>query len=498
MAATPIPSCPQTVAGLVELRARTHPHSEALVDATRTLTFAEVDHETALVAARLTADGFQTGDRVAMSGPNSVALMLGFLAAMRLGLLWVGISRAYTDRERNELLGDCAARLFAVDISGSPDAGLATVVAANWPEIDPFAPAVIAYTSGTTGVPKGVVHSQRNLVLPGVVARFRNEGGGRNGVYLPLTSVNLQCLGPIYSLVNATTCIAIAVTNSRDVAAAIQHHGVERIAISAATVIDFVSDDAITPTQLATLTEIAVGGSTSPEWLFDAYTHKFGQRLVTGYGLTEGPTSVTRTDPTASRLPGSNGRPLPHLAVEICDDNGAILPPGGIGEVCVRGAVDGPFANVYTPMLGYWNLPEMSAKTIRHGRTHTGDIGWLDESGALHIEDRRVDLIVRGGTNVYPAEIERILNADLRIAASAVIGKFDERLGQVPVAFIVSHPDTTIAHDDVMTICSENLARFKWPAEIRFVDQLPRNAMGKVLRTQLRQLLDEEHPNGRR
>ncbi len=487
--ANPIPDTPQTVAALVEWRATTHPDIEALVDSSQTLTFAELAAQTASVAAGLRANGFNYGDRVAVSGPNSVDLIMGFLAAMRLGLVWVGISRAYTDRERNELMADCDARPFAV---------AATPFEAQdaWPEIDPFAPAVIAYTSGTTGVPKGVVHSQRNLVLPAVVARHRGDGGGRNGVYLPLTSVNMQCLGPISSLVNATTCIAIDVTKSSEVAAAIEKFGVERIAVSAATVIDFVTDDRITRSQLATLTDLIVGGSATPEWLFDAYTHKFGQCLVAGYGLTEGPTSITRTDPSRPRHPGSAGAALPHLVIDICNEGGAAVPPGTVGEICVRTATDGPFADVYTPMLSYWNRSQASAETLRNGRIHTGDIGWLDDHNELHIEDRRVDLIVRGGTNVYPAEVERILDADPRILASAVVGRADVRLGQVPIAFVSAQPGAVLTKDDVLEICQGNLAKFKWPVEVRFVDQLPRNAMGKILRTELRKQLDQETHDG--
>ena len=416
-----------------------------------------------------------------MSMPNDVDIVLGFLTAMRLGLTWVGISRAYTGRERQTLLADCGARMYEPQPLDEP---------VEFPDIDPVAPAVIAYTSGTTGVPKGATHSQRNLVVPGLMARERDDGHGTHGIYLPFTSVNLMCLGPINSLVNATTCVAIGSSQALDVANAIRDHAIMRLSASAATVIDFVNDDRITPSHFTSLERLGVGGSATPEWLFAAYETKFGRPFGTGYGLTEGPTTVTRTEIGAPRNPGSAGGPLEHLVIEIRDANTNLLATGDVGEVCLRPATHGLYADIYTPMLGYWQRPDATAQALRNGRLHTGDIGWLDAQGELHIEDRRVDLIVRGGTNIYPAEIERLLNDDPRILASAVIAKADERLGHVPVAFIQAADGADIDASAVLALCTENLAKFKVPVEVRFVDEFPRNSMGKILRTELRSRLE--------
>ena len=167
------------------------------------------------------------------------------------------------------------------------------------------------------------------------------------------------------------------------------------------------------------------------------YRERFGREVTIGYGLTEAPTAVTMTDPgRPRRSPESAGRALPHVRLVIVDERDEPAPAGTVGEICVAPAVDGPFAGVYTPMLGYWGQPDASADALRGGMLHTGDLGELDADGELYVRDRRNDLIIRGGANVYPAEVERVLHEDARVAACAVVGVPDERLGERVVAFV--------------------------------------------------------------
>jgi long-chain acyl-CoA synthetase len=168
------------------------------------------------------------------------------------------------------------------------------------------------------------------------------------------------------------------------------------------------------------------------------------------------------------------------------------VPVGDDGEICLRAAAEGPFANVYTPMLGYWNQVAIalgSDEPSTDSWMRTGDVGRLDSSGELFVLDRRVDLIVRGGSNVYPAEVERVLLADERVAHCAVVAQPDERLGQLPVAFIELRVGMSMSAAEARSICDSSLARYKVPVDFRFSATLPRNSMGKILRSELRATL---------
>jgi len=217
------------------------------------------------------------------------------------------------------------------------------------------------------------------------------------------------------------------------------------------------------------------------------YEERFGRRVGTGYGLTEAPTSVTAEDPNDAPVPGTCGKALPQVEIHILDDDGTELPAGEVGEVCVGPATAGEHADLYRPMLGYWNRPEESAAALSGGLLHTGDVGVLDADGNLFIKDRKHDLIIRGGANVYPAEVERVLHDDARVAACAVIGQPDERLGERVVAFVEPMPGATVTEAELVEHCRANLARYKVPDRVTFVDGFERTPMGKIRKTVLRE-----------
>jgi acyl-CoA synthetase (AMP-forming)/AMP-acid ligase II len=189
---------------------------------------------------------------------------------------------------------------------------------------------------------------------------------------------------------------------------------------------------------------------------------------------------------------GASGRALPHLEITIRDGEGRILPNGEVGEVCFGPVSVGPWANVYTPPLGYWRDAEKTAALLRGGVVHSGDHGSLDENGWLSIADRSSELILRGGSNVYPAEIERILHSHDGVADCAIVGKPDMRMGMLTVACIqranLDH-DVTKLQEELRALCAEKLVRYKMPDEWRFMDELPRNAMGKVIKPRLREIV---------
>ena len=179
------------------------------------------------------------------------------------------------------------------------------------------------------------------------------------------------------------------------------------------------------------------------------------------------------------------GNALPQYALEIRGERGELLAPGEVGEICVLGAEHGPFAGVYTPMLGYWNKPEATREALREGRYHTGDLGTLDENGQLFVMGRKKELIIRGGANVYPAEVERVIHEHPGVAAAAVVGVPDPRLGERVVAFVELSPGASFDEAALRTRLESQLARYKQPSEVHVVKSMPRNAMGKIVKSQL-------------
>jgi len=447
--------------------------------------------------------------------------VVGFLACMRLGAIWLGVSLALAPPEKTYLLRDAEVGVLIAEpavvdaltsreldqpdlpdlrhvVTCDPAGGerdewqalLDAVGSAERPtiDVDPFAPAAIAYTSGTTGFPKGAVHSQHNLLLPGAVARARAQPDAdtRVGVLLPLTILNLVALGPLVAFQGGATCVTIDRIDPVGLAAWIRDERVTACSTVPAILHGLLSHPDVTEADLATLTVPGVGGADCPDAFKDLYRARYGAEVTVGYGLTEAPTAVTMTDPREPPVPGTAGRALPHVRVLALDDDGREVAPGAVGELCVAPRLEGEWAGVYTPMLGYWNRPEATAEALRGGVLHTGDLGCVDESGEVFVKDRRHDLIIRGGANVYPAEVERVLHDDPRVAACAVVGKPDERLGERVVAFVEPTAGAAVTPDDLADRCRTQLAAYKVPEEWHVVDAMPRNAMNKILKNELR------------
>jgi O-succinylbenzoic acid--CoA ligase len=225
---------------------------------------------------------------------------------------------------------------------------------------------------------------------------------------------------------------------------------------------------------------VLLGGGPAPEPLLRRCAH-LGVPVVQTYGLTEAASQIATLAPEdALRKLGSAGKPLFGTELRIEGPGGVTLASGGDGEIVVRGPTVTP---------GYFNRPEATAQAIRDGWLHTGDIGYLDAEGYLYVLDRRDDLIVSGGENVYPAEIEAVLQSHPDVLEAGVWGAPDERWGQVPVAAAVLHPGAVVTPESLLAHCRERLAAYKTPARIELRDELPRNAAGKLLRNRLREVL---------
>ncbi|MDO8390373.1 MAG: AMP-binding protein [Actinomycetota bacterium] len=509
-----IPHVPRSVAELVDHAATTYGTRCALTDRRAAYTYAELRDAVDRAAATLHAAGVGPLDRVASSLPNVSDVVVGFLACMRLGAIWVGINTHLAPPEKAFLLHDSGASLLiaTADIVAAlhTSAGVAAItvdIAApgSWwraadpaarpvVPVDPFAPAAIAYTSGTTGTPKGVVHSQHNMLLPGAVMTRREPAALVQGVCLPLTILNMQVLSTVQTLLSGGTVVPMDRIDAVGVAAWVAEFGVQRMYSTPPTVYDLLTRPDIDPASIASLTHLGVGGAKCPEGLRERYRERFGTDFGFGYGLTEAPTSVTGGAAAAAIGPvGSSGAAHEQVEVTIRDADGVPVPDGGEGEICVGPSRTGHFAGCYSTMLGYWNRPEATAAALRGGVLHTGDVGRFDADGNLWVLDRRSDLIIRGGANVYPAEVERAVEGLASVAEVAVVGRDHPRLGEEVVGFVLpaaGEAGASISHAELSAQCAAQLARYKSPVEWYVVQQFPRNAMGKVVKPVLRAWLE--------
>jgi len=514
------PYGPRDVATVLDEVLARAPDSPALIDRHVRLSYRDLDARVNAAAAAMSALGVRPASRVAGSSINDSELVVAFLATQRLGAIWVGINRAYAAPEKRHLIEDSGATLFLCDAATATDAqqwdivrdGLTKVetiipgdASCHWrrtvdlhagasrPQvvIDPAAPAAIAYTSGTTGFPKGVVHSQHNMIVTALISsEYSGDGQPETvrGTALPMTILNVMILGPVTAFATGASHVNLDRIDAVGVAEWIAAERINNINLVPTIVHDLLTRDDIDPADLDSVKWLVVGGSTVPKSLPELYRARFGKRMTVGYGLTEGPNGVAKTTEHSPDMAGVIGRPLPHLALAILDESGAEVPRGTVGEIAIRPTDQGPWASVYTPTLGYWRNAAATAKLLRGGWVHTGDIGLQDEDGEFHIRERGSDLILRGGANVYPAEVERVLRQHPQVRDCAVLGKPDERLGQAVVAFIEPsrlEDDGTSLTGELQALCEQNIARFKIPAEWFIVKTMPRNAMGKIVKGKL-------------
>jgi long-chain acyl-CoA synthetase len=494
---------PPSIAAALDAPLAARPHARAVEAASGAWTYAELDDRARRAAGALWALGVRPGDRVAACLPNDLDIVAAFHGAQRIGAVWAGIGEALAPGEQEELHGICGpAAVLAgprcrLDAPGRVDPDrwarlMAEAEPAPDVPLDIDAPAGIAFTSGTSGRPKAVVHSQRNLLLPAAVL-VATRGWGpelRKGDGFPLTILNLMVLSTLLAARAGGCSVIMDRRDAAGLAGWISGRDVTVWNGAPAQLYDLARRPDL---DLGPLQEAWSGGGDTSDALRESFAGTHGLVPRATYGLTEAPTVVSIDPPGEERRPRASGRVLPHLDVAAYDDEGRRLPAGEPGELRLSGARTGPWAGAWTPLLGYWE--DGRVRPPDPGPVPTGDIGTVDGDGWLTVLDRKKLVIVRGGANVYPLEVERVLLAHPGVANAAVCGVPDERLGQ-RVAAVVESAGARLDVAALTEACRRELAPYKVPEIWTRVDALPVNAMGKVQRAGLADLVRRQAPGG--
>ncbi|MFI2228405.1 class I adenylate-forming enzyme family protein [Nocardia testacea] len=494
------PVIPASIAEVLEPTLAAHPDTVAIEAASGCWTYRELDAQARAAAGALWSLGVRPGDRVAACLPNDLQIVAAFHGAQRIGAIWAGIGEALAPAEQRYLHDlieprvvlagprctlDTPARIDPGHWADAPNSPSAPAITH-----DPDAPAAIAFTSGTSGRPKAVVHSQRNLLLPGAVL-VATRGWGpelRKGDSFPLTILNLMVLS---TLLTAQAGGCAVIMDRRDVAGVAEWIATRKVTVWNGAPAQLYDLAARTELDLSSLQEVWSGGSDTPDPLRAAFAEAHGPVPRVTYGLTEAPTVVAIDPPGAQWRPGTSGRVLPHYDVAAYDDDGNRLPPGELGELRLAGRTAGPWAGRWRPMLGHWAGGRI--QPAPDGPIATGDIGTVDADGWLTVLDRKKMVIIRGGANIYPLEVERVLATHPSVGRAAVCGVPHERLGQ-QVAAVIETNGGPVDFAVLAEHCRGELAGYKVPEVWAAVDALPLNAMGKVVRTELAGLLTHRDP----
>jgi len=493
--------------------ARSHPRKAALLFDGGSVSYAELDAASDRLAAGLLAHGLRPGDPVALQLPNMPQFVVAYFGILKAGCVVVPVNVLFKAAEVGYVLGDSGARMFITwsgvaeeAAKGAADAGVSEVFVLNTPgqpaarvgrrfeqlletpvlgqpplhQTDPGDTAVIVYTAGTTGRPKGAELSHFQLFMnadtPGRLFGIRDDDVVI--VVLPLFHVfGLSSILDVCVRFSATMSLVPRFEPGK-VLEVIQRDRVtvfEGVPTMYIALLNHPDRDRYDTSSL----RVGVsGGAPIPAEVIDEVERTFGIVVLEGYGLSETASTTTFNVSAEERRIYSVGKPIYGVEVEVWDAQGEALPPGRehVGELVVRGV------NV---MRGYHGDPTATAEAMTGGWFHTGDLGYVDEDGFFFVIDRKKEMIIRGGENVYPREVEDVLYTHPAVAEAAVIGVPDDRLGQEVTAVVALRPGRHADEAELIAYVRERVASYKYPRSVEFRAHLPMNATGKILKREL-------------
>ena len=475
------------------------------------MTYAELDDLSDRVAVALTDLGVRSGERIGLQLPNIASFLVAYFGILKAGAVVVPLNVLLKTQELAFQLGNSSARALITwsgvlehATAGAAQAGVgdvfvvgeipATVHARSFDDLLAASPsprpmavtqaddtAVIVYTSGTTGRPKGaeLTHFQlyMNADIPGRLFGIRSDDvvlAALPFFHVFGLSSTLDCavrFGATLSLIPRFTPDVVLTAIARDRATVFV--GVPTMFVSLLT------HPALDRYDVSSLRIAVSGGAAIPAPILDAFETRFGLIVLEGYGMTETASSTTSNTSAEDRRPYSVGRPIWGTECQIRDDKDRRLPPGvdHIGEIVTRG---------FHTMKGYLDDPEATARAFAGGWLHTGDLGYVDEDGFFFVVGRKKELIIRGGYNVYPREVEEVLYSHPAVAEAAVVGIPDPRLGEEVLAFVALEPGAQTTEDELIAYCRERLAAYKYPRVIELRPDLPKSGTGKILKLELK------------
>jgi long-chain acyl-CoA synthetase len=476
-------------ASLPDRRADLDPNGPAVSDARVSLTNAAFLQRVRAASSHMNRLGIGPGDVVALKLKNRVEFVVLLFAAWRLGATVTPVNPSLTDGEVVRQLDSSGARLLVVEDGEAGEAGVTTLAVGDLPTqpvgaeqppvLESSALALLIYTSGTTGIPKGVMLDHANIDAMADMGRLALQVGqaDRCLLILPLFHVNGIVVSVLIPLLAGGS---VVIADRFDPLTYFEVIENQRPTFFSAVPTIYTMLAAL-PADVAPDTSsvrfAVCGAAPAPAELLTRFESRYGFPLIEGYGLSEGTCASTINPVAGPRRAGTVGIAFPGQQIRIIDESGVEVATGVDGEVTIAGP------NV---MRGYLGRPDETARVIVDGWLHTGDIGHLDADGYLTLVGRSKDMIIRGGENIYPKEIEDVLSSDASVLEVAVIGVPDEKWGEVVAAYVQPRSGLTVDPQALHALCARKLAGYKRPTSITVVDAIPKNAVGKTDKAPLR------------
>ncbi len=495
-----------TISELLDKQAQVHGSKPFIISEEKTFSYAEMAEMSARVAENLARLGVGKGSKIVLLMGNCMEFLFTFLGIGRIGATIVPINPVLKPEEIEFILCDSDAEMLMtvpdflpvldrfranapalkhVIVTGDATTGAESFDTLLNPlpirkdhaasEMDD---ACIIYTSGTTGVPKGVVLTHHNYLWNArmIIRGVDVTEADRFFCVLPLFHVNAQVVSLLTPLMAGGSTVLMKKFNPFAILPMIEQHKVTLLS-AVPTIYNIMARmPRADQFDISSIRIFASGAAPLPEETFRLVKEVFGRELIMGYGLSEATCASAVANPRDPVKWDSVGSPLPYTRIRLVDEQGVDVPTGEVGEIIIAGP---------TVMKGYYKKPEATAATIKNGWLYTGDLGRFDDEGYLYIVGRVKDVIIRGGLNIYPQQVENVISRIPGVEECCVVGVEEARWGQEVLAVIKKADGVSLTEDDVMKHCREHLAAYKCPRYVRFADALPKTATGKIKKNEV-------------